>query len=186
MQTSRWLKVSFQVVINKIRGERCLHRGHMNGKPGTVCVAKSAAVRRPCVPSRDTFYRASLVVQWLRIHLPVHGTQAPSLVGEDPPATEQLNPCPMTAEPVCLDPLFCKERRHCRKNPTHRKWKIAPTHCNVREPTCSSEDPVQPKLTKTHTSYNLGNKWKLSKAILLGPEQRNPLRWGKQGRYELM
>ena len=82
----------------------------------------------------------------------------------------------MTSEPICLDPLLFKERRHCRENPMHRKWKIAPTHCDVREPACSSKDPVQPKLTKTHTSYNLGNKWKLSKAILLGPEQRNPLR----------
>ena len=35
---------------------------------------------------------ASLVVQWLRIRLPIQGTQVRSLVREDPHAAEQLSP----------------------------------------------------------------------------------------------
>ena len=41
---------------------------------------------------------ASLVVQWLRIHLPMQGTQVQSLVWEDP--TGQLSLCATTAEPT--------------------------------------------------------------------------------------
>ena len=42
----------------------------------------------------------SLVAQWLRIHLPMQGTQVQSLVREDPTCTEQLSPCATTTEPV--------------------------------------------------------------------------------------
>ena len=41
---------------------------------------------------------ASLVVQWLRIHLPMQGTQVQSLVREDPAG--QLSLCATTAEPT--------------------------------------------------------------------------------------
>ena len=42
--------------------------------------------------------RTSLVVQWLRIHLPMQGTRGRSLVWEDPHAEEQLSPCTTTPE----------------------------------------------------------------------------------------
>ena len=38
----------------------------------------------------------SLVVQWLRIHLPMQGTQVRS--GKIPHAAEQLSPCATTTE----------------------------------------------------------------------------------------
>ena len=44
---------------------------------------------------------ASLVAQWLRIHLPVQGTQVQALVLEDPTCVEQLSLCTTTTEPVC-------------------------------------------------------------------------------------
>ena len=40
----------------------------------------------------------SLVVQWLRVHLPLQGTQVRSLVGEDPQAAGQPRPCATTTE----------------------------------------------------------------------------------------
>ena len=39
----------------------------------------------------ENLKRASLVVQWLRIHLLMQGTQIRSLVQEDPQAVEQLS-----------------------------------------------------------------------------------------------
>ena len=41
--------------------------------------------------------RASLVEQWLRIHLPMQGTQVRALI---PHVTEQLSLCATTTEPV--------------------------------------------------------------------------------------
>ena len=42
----------------------------------------------------------SLVVQWLRICLPMQGTQVRALVRKIPHAAEQLSPCTTTTEPV--------------------------------------------------------------------------------------
>ena len=43
---------------------------------------------------------ASLVAQWMKIHLPMQETQVQSLVQKIPHALEQLNPCTTTCEPV--------------------------------------------------------------------------------------
>ena len=48
--------------------------------------------------------RASLVVQWLRICLPMQGTRVRALVWEDPTAAEQLSPCAATTEPALYSP----------------------------------------------------------------------------------
>ena len=42
-----------------------------------------------------------MVVQWLKILLPMQGTQVQSLVWEDRHAAEQLSSCATTTEPVC-------------------------------------------------------------------------------------
>ena len=44
--------------------------------------------------------RASLVVQWLRIRLPMQETRVQALAREDPHAVEQLSPCITTTEPA--------------------------------------------------------------------------------------
>lgn len=46
----------------------------------------------------------SLVFQWLRICLPVHGTRAQSRVGSIPLASEQLTLHAATTEPTYLEP----------------------------------------------------------------------------------
>ena len=45
-----------------------------------------------------TITGTSLVLQWLRIRLPMQGTWVQALVREDPNATEQLSPCATTTE----------------------------------------------------------------------------------------
>ena len=65
--------------------------------------------------------RTSLVVQWLRIHLPVQGTQVRSLVWEDPT-------CFRAAKLLCLnhwsprapEPVVFNKKSHHRDKPTPR------------------------------------------------------------------
>ena len=49
----------------------------------------------------ETLNRASLVAQWLRIHLPMLGHRFKPGSGKIPHAGEQLGPCTTTTEPVC-------------------------------------------------------------------------------------
>ena len=85
----------------------------------------------------------SLVVLWLRIHLPIQGTWVLSLVQEDPtcpgatkpkrPNTEALAPyslCSATGEVTA------------RRSSATR---VAPTCHNQGKTTCSNEHPAQPK-----------------------------------------
>ena len=46
-------------------------------------------------------WEASLVAQWLRILLPMQGTQVRALSWTIPHAVEQLSPCTTTTEPMC-------------------------------------------------------------------------------------
>ena len=50
---------------------------------------------------------SSLVVRWLRIHLPMQGIRVQSLVWEDSTAMEELNPFAATTEPTQLEPMLC-------------------------------------------------------------------------------
>ena len=47
-----------------------------------------------------SYVRASLVAQWLRIHLPMQGTRVEPWSGKIPHAAEQLSPCATTTEPA--------------------------------------------------------------------------------------
>ena len=81
----------------------------------------------------------SLVVQWLRICLPMQGTQVWALVREDPtchgatkpvrhnyqacalePTSHNYWPClPQLLKPVCLEPVLRNKRSHHNEKPTH-------------------------------------------------------------------
>ena len=63
--------------------------------------------------------RASLVVQWLRIHLPMQGTLEP-WSRKIPHAMEQLSPRATTTEPTRLEPVLRNKRSHHNKKPVHR------------------------------------------------------------------
>ena len=95
-------------------------------------------------PMSNSLYRASLVVQWLRIHLPMQGTQVPPPVGEDPHASEQLTPCATTTEtalwsPGSLEPVPCNERSHRSEKPTHHNEE-EPSLTAARESPCPATE----------------------------------------------
>ena len=86
--------------------------------------------------------RTSLVVQWLRIHLPMQGTQVPFLVQED-------FTCPRAAEPVhhsycILEPVLCHKRSHRNEKPEHHNQEQPPLPATR----ATRESPAQPKLNK--------------------------------------
>ena len=73
----------------------------------------------PCCPKKHS--GASLVVQWLRIHLPIQGTWVWSMVQED-------TTCCGATEPVCHNYWACAlEPRNCNKRNYHNE---KPAHCN--------------------------------------------------------
>ena len=61
--------------------------------------------------------KVSLVVQWLRIHLPVQGFDPWS--GKIPHAKGQLNPCTTTTEPTRPRASTPHKRSHRREKPKH-------------------------------------------------------------------
>ena len=101
--------------------------------------------------------RASLVVHWLRIHLPMQGTWIQSLVWEDPtclkttkplchnywacalePKTQLLSqPTTPPESPPVLEPVLHNKRNHRNEKPAYR---------NERKATRSNEDQVQPNI----------------------------------------
>ena len=92
--------------------------------------------------------RTSLVVQWLRVCLPMWGTWVWSLIQED-------SSCFSTTKPTChsywanaLDPVLCSKRSHCNEKPALCNWREALACLSQRKPTHSNEDPVQPKINE--------------------------------------
>ena len=59
--------------------------------------------RRGC-PLPKSALGASLVAQWLRIHLPMQGYRFKPWSGKIPHAAEQLSPCTTTTEPAFWSP----------------------------------------------------------------------------------
>ena len=96
----------------------------------------------PPIPCENQLRRkmgTSLVVQWLRVHLPMQGTQVPTLVWEDPTCREATKPVhhnywacalepvshncwahvPQLLKAACLEPVLCNKRSHCHEKPMH-------------------------------------------------------------------
>ena len=95
--------------------------------------------------------RASLVAQWLGVHLPMQGTQVRALVWEDPTcrgATGSVchNCWACALEPAHLDPVLPNGGGHHSERPMHRSKEWPPLASTREKPKCSSEDPVQPKI----------------------------------------
>ena len=55
-----------------------------------------------------------MVVQWIRIHLPMQRTQVRSLVWED-------STCHGATKPECLEPVFHSKRSHGSEMLAHHK-----------------------------------------------------------------
>ena len=52
---------------------------------------------------------------------------------------------PQLLKPMLLEPVLCNES-NCNEKPRQCNQRKAPTRHNWRKPTCSNEDPAQPKL----------------------------------------
>ena len=83
----------------------------------------------------------SLVAQWLRICLPMQGTQVRALVREDSTCRRATKPVchdqwtcalepashnysthvPQLLKPARLEPMLCNKRSHCNEKPVHHK-----------------------------------------------------------------
>ena len=98
---------------------------------------------------------ASLAVQWLRICLPMKGTQVWSLVWEDPTwhGANKANYWACVLEPGFHD-YWClplgtavpNKKSHRSEKPAHHDQGGAPA-CTTRERPCANhKDPVQPKI----------------------------------------
>ena len=95
---------------------------------------------------------ASLIMQWIRICLPMQGPWVQSLVRE-------YSSCLGAAKPMCHNywahaaatearvtkPVLCKRRSQHREKTDRCKWSGAPALHTWRKPRCSSKDPVQYK-----------------------------------------
>ena len=99
------------------------------------------------------------MVQWLRIRLPMQGTQVRSLVQEDPtcrgtteaPVPQLLSPCSRTWEPQLLQPTHPRALAAQQKSLQEEAlvWRLERSPCLPRlEKARSNEDPAQPKTNK--------------------------------------
>ena len=90
--------------------------------------------------SQSKLCGASLLSQWLRIHLPLQGTWVQALVQEDPTCRGATKPMrhncwgcvlepvshnswahmPQLLKPMRLEPVLCNKRSHRNEKPVHR------------------------------------------------------------------
>ena len=96
-------------------------------------IGKKTNQKNPSPPNKNTVsknnLRASLVAQWLGIHLPMQGTRVRSLVREDPtcrgatkPMHHNYRACePQVLKSKHLEPMLRNKRSHCDEKPVHRK-----------------------------------------------------------------
>ena len=121
--------------------------------------------------SVNTNSRRILVFQWLRICLPMQGTQVWLLVRED-------RICCWAANPVChnswsqalepenhnywsrhpLESMLCNPRRHRNEKPMHHNEGVAWAHSSWRKAAHSSEDSVWPTINKYNFFKNTNSE----------------------------
>ena len=109
----------------------------------------------PMTCKSKLFCAASLVVQWLRIRLPMQGTRVRALVQEDPTcrrATKPLRHNYWACAPEPTSRNYWSLRASATKEATARRsprtaTKSSPSGSS-RQPKHSNEDPTQPKINK--------------------------------------
>ena len=75
---------------------------------------------------KSNSWGTSLVVQWLRIHLPVQGTWVPSLVEEDPACFSATKPVCRNCWASALECVLCNKRSHRSEKLSHRSKECLP------------------------------------------------------------
>ena len=129
--------------------------------PLSIALMSQFALQTSRLPSlKNKPGRSSLVAQWIRIHLPMQGTQVRSLVWKD-------STCCGTSKPVChncwgpvlqllkptyLEPVLCNKGSHCNEKLTHHKAE-QPLLSSTRESrmkATKTERPAQPKIKQVN------------------------------------
>ena len=116
-------------------------------------------------------YRSSLVVPWLRIYLPMQGTQVWSLAWEDPACLRAIKPmghnwwaeCHNCRSPHALEPVL--HNRRCLRSDKHTccNQRVAPYRPNQRNPESSNRESAQPNI-QINEWMNFSKEW-----ITVGP-----------------
>ena len=75
---------------------------------------------------KSNSWGTSLVVQWLRLHLPVQGIWVQSLVWEDPTCLRATKPMYHNYQASALEPVLCNKRSHRSKKPSHHNKECLP------------------------------------------------------------
>ena len=115
--------------------------------------------------------RASLVAQWLKIHVPMQGTQLCSLVWED-------SICHGATKPTCQNywsPSAHDKRRHRNEKPTHHKRRVCPRSPQLQKTHSQQQRSSTVKKTYISNSYILtmkDQKEKLRREFYLPLQQR--------------
>ena len=124
-------------------------------------VKSAIAVKHNKMKLSKKGYGTSLVAQWLRICLPMHGTWVRALVQEDPTCRGATKPvchnywacalepmshdywahAPQLLKPTCLEPVLCNKRSHRNEKPT----------------TATKSSPHSPQLEKARAQQQRSN-----------------------------
>ena len=78
--------------------------------------------------------RTILVVQWLRMLLPMQGTQVQSLVWEDPTCCESTKPLSYNYGAHALEPVLMNKRSHHIKMKSSAHWLQLEKVCTQQRP----------------------------------------------------
>ena len=110
---------------------------------------------------KRTYYRAFLVVQWLRIRLPMQRTWVRSVIQDDSTCHRATKPMPhnywacalepttgnywvhmpQLLKPMCLEPVLCNKRSHCNEKPEYHSQRVAPARTATRESRSAATRP---------------------------------------------
>ena len=109
----------------------------------------------------------SLVAQWLRIHLPMQGTQVWSLVHEDPT-------CPGATKPMCHNYRACALELASHNYWAHVPQLLKPAHSRVRMPQLLSlrSTAREPQLLSLHATTT-----EACAPRARAPKQEKPPQW---------
>ena len=96
---------------------------------------------------------ASLVVQWLRIRLPMQGTRVRVLVQEDPSCCGATKPVRHNYWACALEPVLHNKRSHRNEKPAHHNEEQPPLAATRESPRAAT------KTQCSHKSINQSMKW---------------------------
>ena len=116
--------------------------------------------------------RTSLVVQWIRICLPMQGTQVRSLVWEDPARCRAAKATCHSYWSLCSSSLCCTTRQATATRSPHAETRERPQLSTTREGLCTA--------TKTQCNQKLINLNKFLKALLFPTWFQNQMREKKK------